>query len=73
METSVLLIIVGLVIGFGAFIFAAYNMYRGVSGGSGFGGMFKGHLGAMAAMAFGGLLFVIGLVIKGVDVLNTLR
>jgi hypothetical protein len=47
-------------------------MYRGVSGGAGFDGMFKGHLGAMAVMAIGGLLTVIGLIMKGVDVLNAI-
>jgi hypothetical protein len=76
MSGALVLIVVGLVIGFAAFCFAAINMFRGVTGKdpfSGFDGMLKGHIGAIIAMAFGGLLFVIGLILAGVDVLSRLK
>ncbi len=71
MTFPVLLIIIGLLIVFGVFVFAAINMMRGGTGGD-FDSMWRGHIGAMIAMAFGGLLFVIGLILAGVDVLSKL-
>lgn len=75
MSLSLAFIILGLVISLVAFIFAAINMLRGMTKEdqfSGFDSMFEGHIGAMIAMAFGGLLFVIGLILAGVDVLSRL-
>lgn len=75
MSLPLVLVIVGLSISLGAFAFAAINMFRGMSSKdpfSGFDSMFKGHISAMIVMAFGGLLFVIGLILAGVDVLSHL-
>jgi len=68
MWTGLYLAIGGLMIGIGAFVFALINMARGVpnlnlENGRGFKGLFLGHIGAMVAMAFGGLLFIIGIII----------
>lgn len=65
------LIVVGLVIAVGSFVFAAVNMgkqVRDVFAGdadpfSGFGGMFTRHIGAMIGMVFGGLIAVVGAII----------
>ncbi len=73
MSLALLLIITGLIIGFGAFVFAAISMLHGVTGKdpfSGFDRLFKRHIGAMIAMAFGGLLLLVGLIIGGFDILN---
>lgn len=72
MPPGLILIIVGLIIGFIAICLAAINIFCGVSKGpsSEFDGLFKRHLGAIIAMAFGGLLFIIGLVLYGVSILN---
>lgn len=74
MSLALVLIIVGLLIIFGAFVFAAINMLRVVTSrtSSGLGGMFVGHIGAMVGMAFGGLLFVTGLILAGVDLMSRL-
>ncbi len=69
MSLALILIIAGLLFSFGAFIFAAINMFRGVSRGD-MGGLFTGHIGAMIVMALGGLLFAIGVIIGVVDVLS---
>lgn len=71
MTIPVVLIILGLLIGFGAFVFAAINMMRGGTGGD-FDSMWRGHIGATIVMALGGLIFIIGLVLAGVDVLSKL-
>ena len=63
MSLALTLIIAGLLLGFGAFVFAAINMFRSVTREGSFSGFFKGHIGAMIAMAFGGLLFLIGIII----------
>lgn len=73
MSVGLNLIIVGLVLGFGAFVFAAISMLRGVTNRgpfSGFDSLFKRHIGAMIVMFFGGLLFVAGFVIGGLDILE---
>jgi len=71
---AVTLIIIGLVIGFLAFCFAALNMFRGVTSPSfSFGGMIAGHLGAMVVMAFGGLLFAVGVILGIINALNLIR
>ena len=60
------IMVVGLAIGFGAFIFGAVNIFRGITNKSpsfDFGGMLKQHMSAVVAMAFGGLLFGLGLVL----------
>ncbi len=61
METWLLLVIAGLVVGFLAFAFAIYNMFcNGLS--FEIGKLFTGHLGAMIFMALGGLMMAIGVV-----------
>ena len=59
------LIIGGLVIVCGSFIFAAFNMFRGVMDGDTvqFRDTVKKHVGAMIGMAIGGFIFVIGFII----------
>lgn len=70
-EMAIGLIILGLVIAAGSFIFAAVNMgkqVRDVFAGdsdpfSGFAGMFTRHIGAMIGMVVGGLIAAIGVVL----------
>jgi cbb3-type cytochrome oxidase subunit 1 len=50
--------------------FAAINMFRGVAGEGSLSRFFTGHIGAMIAMALGGLLFAIGIVIAAVNILS---
>ena len=57
------LLVGGLVVGIIAFIFALVNMGSSLSGERGLGGIFGGHLLAMAVMAMGSLGSVIGLII----------
>ena len=67
----VTMIIVGLVIGVVAFVFAAVNMARGVtSPNSNFSNMIRGHLGAMVVMAVGGLIASIGVLLFITNLLN---
>jgi F0F1-type ATP synthase membrane subunit c/vacuolar-type H+-ATPase subunit K len=61
---AVLLIIAGLVIGFGGFCFAAVNMGRNVgSPHFDFDNTVRRHMGASIIMGFGTLIFAIGIVI----------
>jgi len=68
-ELGLGILFLGMVIGFGGFLFALKNMAGGMSdfnkgfgkydferGQSNFDSMFKGHLGAMGVMAFGGMV-----------------
>ena len=75
------LIIVGVVIAFGSFVFAAINMGKQAKnflGGdvdktfSGIGGMFGRHIGAMIGMVFGGLILTAGLIIGAVQLVQSL-
>jgi len=66
---AVAMIIVGLVIGFGAFVYAAKNM---MSDGGSFDGMFKNHIKAMIVMALGGLIATIGFLLGGWQILQGL-
>lgn len=71
----VALIIVGVVIAFGGFFYALVNMRRGFTEKSlfsDFGGMFRGHFAAMAVMAVGALIAVIGFVLGGWQLLQQL-
>ena len=70
MALNTVLIIVGLVVAFIAFALGGINMLRGVHGD--FDSVFKRHIGVMVVMALGGLLFVIGLALTGVDFLGRL-
>ena len=70
------LIATGLLVAFASFAFAAFNMAAHVKHmvGDGpnpevFGGMFTRHLGAIVGVAFGGLLFVVGVILLILDVL----
>lgn len=65
----ILIIIVGLIIGFMAICLAAINMFCGVNKDppSEFDIPFKRHLGDVIAIA---LLFIIGLVLYGASILN---
>jgi hypothetical protein len=70
---EVALIIIGAVIGFGAFIFAVINMgssFKGDPFKRNMGNFFGGHLAAMGVMAAGGLISVIGIILLIVKVLN---
>src|SRR4030065_2199838 len=73
-STWLVLVIGGFVIGFGAFVFAGFNMMRvfSPSRNSGFSAFFRGHIGAMIVMALGGLLFFVGLILGIVELLNRL-
>lgn len=70
--TGLVLFVLGLLFALGAFAFAAWNMYSGVtSDDRSITGMFAGHVSAMVAMALGGaastigiVLLIIGLVLK---------
>jgi hypothetical protein len=65
MQISLILFVLGVVIVFGSFIYAAVNM--GLSAkrffdgtGDNFGNMFMGHIGAMIGMVIGGFIAAIG-------------
>ncbi len=65
MKQALIVFISGAVICFGSFIFALINMgvgaYRTIEGGiESFAFMFAGHLGAMAGLALGSLVSMIG-------------
>lgn len=74
------LIIFGVVVVGGSFAFAAVNMGKAASSMfgennssdlfSGFGGMFKRHIGAMVGMMLGGLISTIGVVIGIVQIVQ---
>ncbi len=74
------LIIIGVVIAFGSFVFAAINMGKqarnflggDVENSSGIGGMFGRHIGAMIGMVFGGLILTAGLIIGAVQLVQSL-
>lgn len=54
----------GLLIGFASFVYAAVNVYRGVTSDEkkySLNSLIKGHLGAMIGMALGGLVSTIGM------------
>lgn len=69
------LIILGVLLVFGSFLYALYNMASYTKNffgdmdagfddmGSSFGGMFQKHLGSMAGVATGGFMIVVGLVL----------
>lgn len=59
MTGPVILMVLGLLLALGAFVFAALNMVRGVSNFDPK-GLFTGHIGAMIVMAIGGVCFWIG-------------
>lgn len=79
---AVALIVVGFLIAGGSFAFAAINMGKHVysmfddkaetDSFTGFGGMFKRHIGAMVGMMVGGLIAAIGVVIGVVQIVQTL-
>lgn len=65
---GLILLIGGIVLAFGSFIFAVVNMGFGAAKTmkgkrSSFGSMFVGHLGAMIGMACGGMMSAIGIVL----------
>ncbi|PWU24024.1 hypothetical protein C5B42_01015 [Candidatus Cerribacteria bacterium 'Amazon FNV 2010 28 9'] len=66
---AVALMVVGIVIGFGGFVFAASNM-ASFGGEEGFDGMFGNHIKAMIVVALGGVLFLIGLVLLAYQLLQ---
>ena len=71
MTVALILIVSGSVIGFGAFIFAAVNMFRDVKKKDPFSGnFFKRHIGAEIVLAFGGLVILIGLITLVANILN---
>jgi hypothetical protein len=68
---ALILIVSGLVIGFGAFIFATFNMLRGVTREDPFSGnFFAKHIGAGLVTAFGGLVTFIGVIILVANILG---
>jgi cell division protein FtsX len=68
MALALVFIIGGLVTCFGAFVFAVINMSRSRSFDR-FDSIFKGHLGAMVAMALGGMSLIFGLILLGINIL----
>lgn len=71
MTLALILIIAGLVICFGAFIFAAVNMLRGVTREDPFSGnFFAKHIGAGLVMVFGGLVTIIGIITLVANILG---
>lgn len=70
MSLALIFIITGLVISFGAFIFVIINMLRGRDNFGSFNSKIVGHVVAMIIIVFGGLLFFVGLILLGVDILN---
>lgn len=73
MSTGFVLIVIGIVLGGGAFLFAIGNMVRGINNkGHSFEGVFKGHLGAMGVVAVGGIVATIGLVMVIADFVQKL-
>ena len=74
--SALTLIIVGLVICFIAFVFATVNMIGRATRHnqfSKFSGMFKKHIVAMIILALGGLIFLIGLIIAGVNLFERVQ
>lgn len=70
MQISLILFVMGIVIAFGSFIYAAINMglsaKRFLDGtDANFGNMFMGHIGAMISMVIGGLIAAIGALTGG--------
>lgn len=65
MSLGLVLLIVGLLVVFGSFVFAAVNMARMVTGrgNASLSGGFTRHIGAIIGMATGGLVAIIGIVI----------
>lgn len=73
MTTGIVLIIVGVVLGGGALLFAIGNLMRGINNRrSSAGRVLTGHLGAMVVMAIGGLVAIIGLLMVVSDLLKNL-
>lgn len=70
MDLAIVLVVSGLVIGFGAFVFAAVNMLRGFTAEGSFSGFFRKHIGAMIAMALGMVIFVLGVVIAVAEIVS---
>lgn len=72
MSTGITLILIGLIISFIGICFAAVNMFYGIgkTPSSRSENLFKGHLVCMIITAFGGLLFLIGIVLYSTEFLN---
>lgn len=73
MSIALVFIIAGLIICFGAFVFAAINILRHIIDKDPFWGldrMFKRHIGAMIVIVFGVLLFFVGIILLSVDIIN---
>ena len=72
MTLAVILIIIGTVIIFGGFIFAAINMFHILNDeeNSSERGFFKKHIVAIIIMTIGGIPFIIGVIIAIVNFLN---
>lgn len=62
MTVPIVLFVLGLLISFLAFAFAARNMAGGMKGTKSVDGTITGHLGAMVLMAFGGLMSTVGFI-----------
>ena len=73
MSSAVYLVIIGLVVCFIAFGFAALNMMNSATNRNSDQGTFKKHLAAMIVIAFGGLLSMLGIVLAIVDYLDRVQ
>lgn len=72
MLSALLLVVAGMLLVFGALIFAFINMFQGAGdlGDGNFRRWFSGHLRAMFVMAIGGVLFFIGIIIAVVEIVS---
>ena len=72
MLSALLLVVFGLLLFFGALIFAFINMFRGAGdlGNGNFRRWFSGHISAMLVMAIGGVLFFIGIIIAVIEIVS---
>jgi len=72
MLSALLLVVAGMLLVFGALIFAFINMFQGAGdlGDGSFRRWFSGHLRSMFVMAIGGLLFFIGIIIAVVEIVS---
>lgn len=70
MELAIGLILVGLVVGLGSFIYAAKNMKNTILGDKGLEGGLTGHVSAMIASACGGVTALFGLILLIVQLVS---
>jgi len=73
MSTGFVLVTIGVILCGGAYLFAISNMLRSINDRKrSFESVFKGHLGAMGALAIGGIIATIGLVVVVANLVQNL-